>query len=125
MVPTSQPTPSLINNGIVPIKIKIMLQNFFKWITQSSTDPTKVSLTAQSLLVGYVPIVLTVSGFFPSLHSVVTADSLTSGIHAVVAIINGFFMIVAGLMFIYGFLRKLYITYTNPTPELPPTPPQA
>ena len=99
-----------------------MLQNFFKWIIQSSTDPTKVSLTVQSLLAGYVPIVLTIAGFFPSLHTVVSADSLTAAVHAIIAIINGFFMIVAGVMFVYGFVRKIYITYTNLPPEVPTTP---
>lgn len=88
----------------------IMIKKIFDWFVWSSANRNAVSLSVKSLLIGYVPIVLTFAGFSPSLSGLITADTVHELINALVDAINGILLAISSASLIYGFLRKVWIT---------------
>ena len=71
--------------------------NILNWIWKSSSDPTKISLTIKSA----APLILAVA-------ALLKLDLVAGDLDKV---IESFIAVVAGLSFLYGFGRKIYLSF--------------
>lgn len=75
--------------------------NFMNKWYNSSSNPSELSLTIKALLLGWIPIVITVSQIF----NFPLSESL------LIEIVNWISLVLAGLMFLYGVGRKAYYRF--------------
>jgi hypothetical protein len=85
--------------------------NFIKWLVTSSADPTKYSATIKGT--GYMLVAWAISlfGVTCSFHIVCVqadGDSLRTVVDTVATITQGILLVVGGIHFLAGFIRKLY-----------------
>lgn len=90
-----------------------MLKKIFAWIVFSSQDPTKLSMTLKSFLVGLVAVVSIVAGFG---HFSLPADQTGPIIDALIAAVQSILATVSAITFVYGLIRKLVITVKGQHP---------
>ncbi len=92
------------------------MKKVFQWIVYSSADPRKISLTVRAALLGVVPMLLnavSVACGFGLVCLGVDADGLNTVAEAVSNLVFWGFSIVSGVMFLYGFVRKIVLTSTG------------
>lgn len=83
------------------------LKNIFNWIYTSSADPSKVSLTVKSVLLGIVPIIISVAGLT---HLNIDSGTLTSMFDAVATLVQDVLTVVSTIGVVYGGVRKIYLS---------------
>lgn len=82
-----------------------MIKKFFVWLVASSTDANKISLTVKGALTAILPIVIAVSGIA---NLPISEGDASAAISAISAFIQSVLSGIAAIMFIAGFVRKLY-----------------
>jgi hypothetical protein len=95
---------------------------FIKWLVTSSADPSKYSATIKG--VGYMGVAYIISllGFTCASHLFCVAadgDSLKTVVDTVATIAQSVLLIVGGINFIAGFVRKLYFDRWSAYPVNP------
>lgn len=92
------------------------IKTAWAWIITSSKDPSRYSLMVRGALLAIVPTVLSVLSAacgFGLICLGVGAGDLNQVAENVGAIVQSVLTIVAALMFVYGLLRKIYLTATG------------
>ena len=93
-----------------------MIKNFLTWLVVSSKDPRKVSLTVRAALLAIVPTVISAASAACGFGLVcigVDATGLNQAAETFAAIVEAVLLIVAGVLFLWGFLRKIVLTATR------------
>jgi hypothetical protein len=80
------------------------------WLVYSSSDATKYSVTIKSAFAGLITVATVYSGIA---HVTLPTEDLTRISDAVIVIVQSFFLIVSSLAFVYGSVRKIYLTVTG------------
>ena len=83
-----------------------------KWLVTSSQDPARWSLTIKGILVGFVPVIITLAGLA---NIDIGSDKLSAIIDGVASLVQVLLALVATGMTAYGIARKLYNTVTGRT----------
>ncbi len=80
-------------------------------ITRSSADPAAMSLAVRGLLVGFVPIIMSLAPIACSIIAALCFDLSVVNplIDAIVKVVEGLLTVVAGVMFIWGVIRKMFL----------------
>jgi hypothetical protein len=84
---------------------------FIKWLVTSSADPTKYSATIKGagyMAVSYIISLLGLTCAYHLLCVSADGDSLKTVVDTVANIVQWLLLIVGGINFIAGFIRKLY-----------------
>lgn len=92
------------------------MKTFLDWLTKSSSDPTKTSATVYALLLAWIPLTMKLVGFGCTLALVcihTDASELTNVVLAISNIVFWALSIIAGVMFVFGFGRKVVTTATG------------
>ena len=79
-----------------------------KWLLQSSVDPTKVSLTVRGVLIGFVPAIVLIANLK---GWQLGEDGVLLAIDTFVAFLSGVLTAFAAVQTLYGFARKVYLTF--------------
>ena len=91
-----------------------MLKKIWNWFVVSSADPSKVSLTVKGVLVGIIPILVSILPIFGLKLDATTLGDVAGSIES---IINAVLTIVALALGIVGFVRKVYNTLGGKTTQ--------
>lgn len=86
------------------------MTDFLAWLLQSSKDPQKLALTVRALLVGAIPTALMVISSlcgFGLICLSITNEDLNQLAENLGTILEGFLYVVSGIMFVWGFFRKI------------------
>lgn len=97
------------------------MKTFLDWLTKSSADPKATSLTVYSILLGIIPVTMKVIGLGCTLALIcihTDASELTNVALAVSNIVFWALSLTAGVMFVWGFGRKVVTTATGTNPVL-------
>ena|ERR1035437_6063922 len=87
--------------------MKQILLNAWEWLVKSSANPEAVSLTVKGILLGVIPVVLTLAGF---VHLTLTDNVLTDTVASIANLIDVVLTLVAGGLTVYGLFRKIVLT---------------
>jgi hypothetical protein len=82
-----------------------------KWLVTSSANPTKYSATIKGAGYMAVAYIISLLGITCASHVLCVAadgDSLKTAVDNVATILQGVLLVVGGINFIAGFVRKLY-----------------
>lgn len=93
--------------------------NIINWIITSSADPNKTSLTLKSIGLGLIPYVLQIASLTCGLHIVCLAidgNVLMSVVETVANLLYLILSVVAGVGFLWGLLRKIYLARWSAAP---------
>ncbi len=85
--------------------IKQYVNSFLNWLLLSSNDPSQASLTFKGILLGGIPVIMSIVGFT---HLAVSQDMVSTIINEVALIVQDGLFVVAACMAFYGALRKLF-----------------
>lgn len=89
------------------------MSKFIAWVVLSSKDPRKISLSVKAALVAIIPFFMhavTVSCGFGLVCLGVDSTHLQEVAEVTSDIIFWVFSIVSAIGFVYGFIRKLWLT---------------
>ena len=87
-----------------------MIKNFINWLVTSSADSSKISLTVKSFLVG-VGLLITYAVNLGLVHVGFLPAEYNQFVDAVIQIIQSTATVITSLAFVYGFVRKLWLTF--------------
>lgn len=93
-----------------------MFKKLLQWVWLSSADPRKTSLSVRMALLGVVPFVLNFVMGACGIGLVclgVDAEGLNQAVGVIENIVFWSLSIVAGIGFLYGFGRKLWLSATG------------
>lgn len=79
------------------------MENFFKWLINSSENPKEVSMTIRGIALSYLPLLAT---FFNEVGIVNIEADLVAYVVIVTAVLGS-------LLTIVGLVRKIYNTYSG------------
>lgn len=85
-----------------------MFQKFWYWLTTSSANPSKISLTIRA----GAPMVITIIVFLTGLNP----DDLSPVVDAIVKTIEALILAGSSVGFLIGLVRKLWTTYKGEHP---------
>lgn len=84
------------------------MEKTIQWLLLSSADPTKMSLAIKGILMGIIPVIVSLTGLTGIAG--VDASSLTIAVDAIASIVQVALTIVSSAMTLYGLIRKLWTT---------------
>ena len=87
--------------------MKEILLKVWNWLVKSSTNPEAVSLTVKGFGLGLIPVLLSVSGIA---HISLTGDDMSNIVTMLSNLIDIFLTVIAGILSIYGLIRKIVFT---------------
>jgi len=93
-----------------------MIKRFYNWVVRSSADPKKTSLTIRAAGLALIPTaisILSTACGFGLVCLGVDAQGLNEVVETVASIIEAVLIVLSGLLFLAGFLRKLFLTATG------------
>ena len=88
-----------------------MLKKFWEWLVKSSATPEQTALTVRGFLHTAAAVVLMVSPLF---HLNLGQTQLDQAVDLSTQLIIAMYGVVSALVAVYGFARKLYLTFKNP-----------
>lgn len=97
------------------------MKTFLDWLLKSSGNPQATSLTVKGFLLGLIPFAMKAIGLGCTLALVcihTDASELTNVALAVSNIVFWALSLIAGIMFVWGFGRKVVTTATGTNPVL-------
>jgi len=83
------------------------VENALRWLLQSSADPSEVSLTIKGLLIGVVPVLMTVLGLA---HINLGQDQITGLVDGLVGFVQAALTLISAIATLWGILRKIWLT---------------
>lgn len=101
------------------------MKTFWNWLVTSSSDPLKTSLTVRGVLVGIVPMAISMIPFLcTGVHICIDPGSLplvvdiaVQFVHYVLIIVQGITVVVSAVLFIIGMIRKIQIGQWSAAPS--------
>lgn len=96
-----------------------IFKNVWAWLRWSSADPARMSLTVRGILIGIIPTVLYIASMACGFGVVclgVDEPLLNQFAESVAAAVQAFFTLVAAVMVVIGFIRKVILTAQGNTP---------
>lgn len=84
-----------------------LFDRIVRWFTLSSSNPTEVGMTMKAAFVGALPVIMFAVGMT---HWNIGVDQLTQLFDMVVLVVQDALILIAGVMGVVGFCRKLAVT---------------
>ena len=77
------------------------------WLVVSSVDPYKVSLALKGLLLTVVSFIVPVLAL---MGNAIDNEQVQNVVDAIAAVVQAFLSLVGAIIFLYGLIRKVYLT---------------
>ena len=81
------------------------MQKTIQWFLYSSANPEKIALTVKGVLVGVLPVLMLVTNL--------DGESANSFVNAIQNVVFYTLSAVSSIGVAYGFLRKIYLSFTK------------